>query len=400
MKNEKGLTLVALVVTIIVLIILAGISINLLMGDNGIITKAQDAARIAKEAQVKEEVSLAITTLKMSQLAGRAQNDIVTKQELNSHLKNGTIMQEPTKSDNGYILKYKEDDTIYTINVEDNGKLKVLDSDKSGILKISAAEVKVSPTTYYGKTVNYSANDTTDWKIFYSDGTHIFLIKSDYLENTKIPSNTVMTKNGTYNAYWGAFPEVITDRQDELFMAKGFNLNSNLPNSKCAGRLLTPSIWNSFVDTTYADYAIGGPTIEMYVASWNDMYKNEKLECTPNSLEPNQDSKGYKVCIQGETPANYIAKEVMQLKAGFNNILYYPHPSVLNERYDGCGGYWLASPNSAIGDYRLLTIHCSGSINSEDMTINYYSVRPLVALKVDARLTEGTNGYDYNLILK
>ena len=39
-KNSKGITLVALVVTIIVLIILAGISINLVLGENGIITKA------------------------------------------------------------------------------------------------------------------------------------------------------------------------------------------------------------------------------------------------------------------------------------------------------------------------------------------------------------------------
>ena len=42
-KNERGITLIALVVTIIVLIILAGISINLVLGDNGIITKAKEA---------------------------------------------------------------------------------------------------------------------------------------------------------------------------------------------------------------------------------------------------------------------------------------------------------------------------------------------------------------------
>ena len=40
-KSSKGITLVALVVTIIVLIILAGVSINLVLGDNGIITMAK-----------------------------------------------------------------------------------------------------------------------------------------------------------------------------------------------------------------------------------------------------------------------------------------------------------------------------------------------------------------------
>ena len=57
-KNQKGITLVALVVTIIVLIILAGISINLLLGDNGIIKKAQEAGKAFDEAANKEMVQL------------------------------------------------------------------------------------------------------------------------------------------------------------------------------------------------------------------------------------------------------------------------------------------------------------------------------------------------------
>ena len=40
-KNEKGVTLIALAITIIVLIILAGIIINATMGDNGIVNKTQ-----------------------------------------------------------------------------------------------------------------------------------------------------------------------------------------------------------------------------------------------------------------------------------------------------------------------------------------------------------------------
>ena len=42
MKNQKGITLVALVITIIVLIILAGVSIALVLGENGILTKAKE----------------------------------------------------------------------------------------------------------------------------------------------------------------------------------------------------------------------------------------------------------------------------------------------------------------------------------------------------------------------
>ena len=49
-KEMKGITLVALVVTIVVLLILAGVSINLVLGDNGIITKAKEAQRKSAEA--------------------------------------------------------------------------------------------------------------------------------------------------------------------------------------------------------------------------------------------------------------------------------------------------------------------------------------------------------------
>ena len=50
MKNNKGITLVALVVTIVVLLILAGVSINLVLGNNGIIAKAQEAKTKSAEA--------------------------------------------------------------------------------------------------------------------------------------------------------------------------------------------------------------------------------------------------------------------------------------------------------------------------------------------------------------
>ena len=58
MKNQKGITLVALVVTIIVLIILVGISINLALGDNGIITLAKRAKENTEFAKVEEEQQL------------------------------------------------------------------------------------------------------------------------------------------------------------------------------------------------------------------------------------------------------------------------------------------------------------------------------------------------------
>ena len=58
MKKQKGITLIALVVTVIVLIILAGVSISLVLGENGIVTIAKRAKENIELAQIEEEKEL------------------------------------------------------------------------------------------------------------------------------------------------------------------------------------------------------------------------------------------------------------------------------------------------------------------------------------------------------
>ncbi len=57
-KQEKGITLIALVVTIVVLLILAGVSISLVLNNNGVISKAKDAKNQYTEAQTNDEKQL------------------------------------------------------------------------------------------------------------------------------------------------------------------------------------------------------------------------------------------------------------------------------------------------------------------------------------------------------
>ncbi len=59
-KREKGITLIALVITIIVLLILAGVTISTLTGENGIITRTTQAADKTGEANAEEQVQLAV----------------------------------------------------------------------------------------------------------------------------------------------------------------------------------------------------------------------------------------------------------------------------------------------------------------------------------------------------
>ena len=54
-NQEKGITLIALVITIIVLLILAGVTIATLAGENGILTRASDASEKTKQANAEEQ---------------------------------------------------------------------------------------------------------------------------------------------------------------------------------------------------------------------------------------------------------------------------------------------------------------------------------------------------------
>ena len=57
MKSERGITLVALVVTIVVLLILAGVTITYALSDNGIFKRAQESAMVSEQATVRDAVS-------------------------------------------------------------------------------------------------------------------------------------------------------------------------------------------------------------------------------------------------------------------------------------------------------------------------------------------------------
>ena len=65
-KRQRGVTLIALVVTILILIILAGISINATLGENGLITKANEAKKLTEKSQEKEILELKIAEDVMS----------------------------------------------------------------------------------------------------------------------------------------------------------------------------------------------------------------------------------------------------------------------------------------------------------------------------------------------
>lgn len=60
MKNRKGITLVALVIAVVVLLILTGVSLNLIFGRNGILSKSNDVANKYSKQSENERTELKI----------------------------------------------------------------------------------------------------------------------------------------------------------------------------------------------------------------------------------------------------------------------------------------------------------------------------------------------------
>lgn len=175
----------------------------------------------------------------------------------------------------------------------------------------------------YGQEVDYEANGVSKWKLFYKDDTtnEIFIIASDYLENSKIPEEAGMARINKYQAYFKDIPqysEITTETRNRFLMKWDNYTNSN--SIRCVSKLLDTTIWSSFAAKDNS-YAIGSPTIEMWVKSWNEVYPDEKL-----SYSTDKTADGYYINIGEETQTNTIIdyKQIEKME-GYNNTLYYPH---------------------------------------------------------------------------
>ena len=87
MRNQKGITLVALVITIIVLLILAGVSISLVLGNNGVLTQASEAVITNEKATVKQDMDMAFADANMDYTTKQSMGTLGASETLASILK-------------------------------------------------------------------------------------------------------------------------------------------------------------------------------------------------------------------------------------------------------------------------------------------------------------------------
>lgn len=117
-RTEKGITLIALVITIIVLLILAGVSIATLTGDNGILTQANNSKMQTEIGEEKEKIGLAWQSLIMERESKNNTNPISDIELKNQLVADGEDSNnvEVTGGTGKLTVKYKNSGNLYTIS--------------------------------------------------------------------------------------------------------------------------------------------------------------------------------------------------------------------------------------------------------------------------------------------
>ena len=133
MKKEKGITLIALVVTIVVLIILAGISISVLSGDNGLINQAKRGKEETEIAEEKEIIDTSVAQAVNADVMGNLEKNKL-QDKLNSNAGNGVT--EVMDSGDTLVIKFIEKNRYYEVDKDGNteGPKELIKDDNAGDL--------------------------------------------------------------------------------------------------------------------------------------------------------------------------------------------------------------------------------------------------------------------------
>ena len=312
---EKGITLVALVVTIIILLILAGVTLNLVLSNNGLIGRAKQGVAKYQEASQNEQVDLNLM---------------------------GDLIDEA-----------------------------------SGVKKITVggSNIQVTPGVeslkdYYGEEVtSFSSVEGVKWQLFYDDADNYYLIASDYVPIDTLPNELYKetqaegeTKYKAWFATWNVSsykgPIVETGEWSKgtasntitgnpltskylRWVGSSVNTVADNPNMKAVAYMMDTNKWSDFAGSTSGAIAMGGPTLEMFIKSYNakhdtklSTYEDESGNSTISSTNANSD--GYYVKWNSDASWSYYMEG---LDTSEGNMW-------VKTSTDRAYAMWVASPSS------------------------------------------------------
>ena len=356
LNNKKGITLIALVVTVVVLIILAGVSINAVLGDNGIIKKANQAASVTKEAEVKEAINRTILEFYLT-------DDYETLEDfLKAKVTEGKIDSVTKNADGTLTVKKGE----YSVTVENKtnssggsssggstggetqtpeitvGEVKVVaNSNGTGSAITDAASVYLGNTLYITFSYSITGGTTTvDKTIPYAvtaNGTYTFTVTGT-VNGKSYTKNVSVTVNQFKDVYELTYSDGI------VYMPEGFKIAKGSASTVQGGVVIEDKDGNQFVwvpvatiadykrtwytgDGTLSKYSEALPedektSVEKYKGFYIGRYEagdKDSTEASTPALRTSSSSTSNKISIKAnQAPYNYVIRtQAKSLAEGF-----------------------------------------------------------------------------------
>ena len=234
MKNNKGVTLIALIITIIVLLILAGIGIRMVVGENGILSRAQEAKTTTAEKAAKEKVDLAVS----GEIARSNYGELTIenlKEEVEKYGGEITGNEFPVT----VIMDGKE------FVVEGNGSV----ATKGTLVSLGISNENIGDYIDLGNDVINTEKTkgvtTDDWRILYVDETtnKVHVILADYLPNEKIPEGNNISKQG-YSVWSTSDGSALLNYLSDK--TKWSSLANGISGAEVTGGLTVEGLMNSY----------------------------------------------------------------------------------------------------------------------------------------------------------
>ena len=366
LKERKGITLIALVITIIVLLILAGVSIAMLTGQNGILTQANNAKDETEQANAKEKVESAVIATMSQSKRGTLDADKLVTEITNNY--GGTA----TKTGTGFPVNTTVDGKSFTIDGDGN----VTSKEDSNQPTPNPTD-KISKNTSY---VGYYADIEPDGKVdgvIYAD-----LAKGDNVEkkwnnnpNSKytIPTVTEGLKDyyiskTNYKANEGfGTKDVISPTgtgKDRFYIMALTDIDGKRNGTYYDWYNAAYGQMSDYATTTSEDFEKGKSNTTTMISKWNATAYGAKNNCSAH-----KDMWGQ---IQEKVNNGWFVPSRAEWLA-FGGELGISEDSS-NEKYYGNFGlsnsYWSSSQSSALGAW--FASFNLGSMGFITVNSNYY----------------------------
>ena len=271
-KEIKGITLIALAITVVVLIILAGVSINAVVGDDGIIKKAHNSANLTRESEAKEIINRAVVEFRLTDGYDTLEDFLKTKVSagtIDSVVNNGDGTLNVSK--NGYTLTVENKTKKGSSSKGDNN------DDAEPTLTVGTAKVVADSTgtgdalgeasTYLGNTlyITFShsitgGTTTVEPSIPYAvtaNGTYTFTVTGT-VNGKSYTKNVSVTVNQFKDVYeYMQTNTKVTYSDGEVWIPEGFKVAEDSASTVQGGVVIEDKDGNQFVwvpVATLADY--------------------------------------------------------------------------------------------------------------------------------------------------